>query len=706
MKYALYTLDSHHHLSAAQVTAVFKRIFEREVSEWVVTDERLQFLIKTHLYEGKTQRSRQWRDIYSTATKPEDIASRRVVEAMIQQTMSSMDKMPAVPAAATTTTATTTTTTTGTTGIAHSSRHPNSRSPYNTSAAPKTPVPAPLSKQAPIGSWDPALTDDDDDIIAVAPSPKRRRITSTIQHHPSADLSRQSRSVRTPQKRVKRPSVPKVGFLQAHGTLIQWPRDKIEKAKHDLPEVPEVEAHPPQNGLLFRYYREDTIGSELRNSRNGFVARKFEFAKVDFNQPPPLCNQLDWVDVFYHIDRSGKKIDWPSVFVSTSNSLLWTLQKALKELNKNPGSIRISVIDAYVLDRKSVYHVLPYHRRLQLKGEFTDGSWRYPGTHEFLVYKRIPGKAVIHTFDLNELLHFVQYNQDAYDPVIERILRRERLDQSGDLKSDIYKKLVDDAIPLCPTIVSGIAKLTAFAGIKSYAPISQISAFVAEIVKGWGLKLHHRSASKWSELATTYSTALFQYSAQPRVNLREEICIKRAFLEGVFWGSSKHFNPRHCPEHVQSTYRSAKKIGLEDPGKMLMDEVSAMQMALMWYEKTLQRRLPGGHRSQLLLLEEEEEEQKGSSVVSDEGFAEDEDENHENVNVNENENEDDDDDGDGDGDSDDGETFVADKFFIGRRDAGAGAGAGHVPTTTTKAPPTRAGGHDDDDRIIYMYGSD
>lgn len=470
-------------------------------------------------------------------------------------------------------------------------------------------TPTPLSRRSAVGTWNP-----DDDSENEGPTPKRRKTPFHVCASPSTPRVRSvdhrraiPTSVQTPQKQ-KRPTAPKVGFQQAHGTVIQWTPQKIAKAQEDLPEVLGAEAHPPMNGLLFRYFIDDP--KEPRNSKNGFIARKYGKAKVNFNQPPPPCNKLDWEEVFYHIDRSGKTIEWPSIFVSTSNNLLWTLQKARKELKQHPDTLRIAVIDAHSLDRKSVYHVRPYHRRLVKKGEFTDGSWRYAGTHEFLVHKKIPGRAVIHTFKVEDLLHFVQRDHDAYDPIIEQILRLDTLDLPKDLKSKIHPKLKEDSIPLSAVVAIGVAKLTAFSGIKSNSNPEHIQAFVAEIIQGWALKLKHQSPEQWSGLATSYANALFEYSYRPR-NLKEEMLVKRAFLGGVFWGSSRHFNPRHSPDHIRSTYRSAKEIGLEDPGKMAMDEVAAMQLNLMMYEKTQQRRLPGGHRTQLLLEE----------PVSDEGFA-------------------------------------------------------------------------------------
>lgn len=589
MKYALHVLDKNYELLASQRTELFKIIFDEEVSAWVVTDDRLQYLIRTQLSEGRQQRMQQWKDIYRAANKPADIASRKAIEASVLEAVSKMEQELAASA------------------DVESSTTRKTRSAKRTKVWDASqsvhPTPTPLSRRAAIGSWNPESTDEDTQNAKSAL--KRRKITSL---HVSASPSslkasrvdhRRANStlVRTPQKQ-KRLTAPKVSFQQAHGTIIQRTPEQIAKAQEDLPEVLEAEAHQPMNGLLYRYWIEDP--NDLRNSRAGIVSRKYSRARVNFNQPTPLCNKLDWEEVFYHIDRSGKGIDWPSPFISTSNNLLWTVQKALKQLEHYPDTLRISLIDTHVLERKSIFHVLPYHRNLLAKAQFTSGSWRYAGTHEFLVHRRIPGEAIIHTFKMQDLLHLVQHDQDAYDPIIERILRLDNLDVRRDLKKDIHPKLRQHNIPLSAVVAIGVAKLTAFAGIKSNSNNSDhIQAFVAEIIQGWALKLKHRTPEQWSSLATSYANALFECSHRPR-SLMEEMMIKRAFLGGVFWGSSKHFNPRHSPEHIRSTYKTAKEIGLEDPGKMTMDEVAALQMNLIMYEKTQQRHLPG-HRTQLLL---------------------------------------------------------------------------------------------------------
>ena len=622
MKYALHFVDKTQELPAMQRVELFKIIFEDEISAWVVTDERLRYLIRTQLSEGKQQRMKVWKDIYKPATKPTEVTSRKAIEARIQQAISVIRHRPAAPASSASTTrphvispaicATPTAAVnaeSSPTRIMRSTKRKVLGDPSQRADA----TPTPLSRRSAVGIWNPDMTDDDTE--NEAPHSKRRKIPLYVRASPPTPQVRRvdhrrviPTSVQTPQ-RQKRPTVPKVGYQQAHGTVIQWTPEKIAKAREDLREVLEAEAHPPLNGLLFRYWNEDP--NEPRNSTHGFISRKYGKAKVNFNQPPPQCDKLDWEEVFYHIDRSGKEIEWQSIFVSTSNNLLWTLQKALKELNNHPSTLRISVIDAHALDPRSVYHVYPYHRKLKIKGEFTKGSFRYAGTHEFVVHKRIPGRAVIHTFNVQDLLRFSQRDQDAYDPIIEQILRLDTLGLTGDLKEKIYPKLKDDAIPLSAVVAIGVAKLTAFSGIKSDSNPEHIQAFVAELIQGWALKLKHQSPEQWSSLATSYANALFEYSFRPR-NLKEEMLIKRAFLGGVFWGCSKHFNPRHSSENIKSTYRSAKEIGLEDPGKMAMDEVAAMQMNLMMFEKTQQRRLPGGgHRTQLLL----------EDLVSDEGFA-------------------------------------------------------------------------------------
>jgi hypothetical protein len=202
---------------------------------------------------------------------------------------------------------------------------------------------------------------------------------------------------------------------------------------------------------------------------------------------------------------------------------------------------------------------------------------------------------MIKTFKVAELLQLI----NRCEPV-RRTLSPHIFIKRGDLKTIILPQLRQRNVELLPDTVDGLARIAALLGITpSSSTIEQISYSVCEVVQGWALNISHQTQSEWSTLATTFATSLFQHSGQ-KPTLRDEVKVKRAFLDGISWASSACFNTSHSPVAVGRMLKRARAIGLDDPGKLLSDELAAAQMGLVLFEKRRQRRLPGLHTELLV----------------------------------------------------------------------------------------------------------
>jgi hypothetical protein len=276
---------------------------------------------------------------------------------------------------------------------------------------------------------------------------------------------------------------------RTQGTNLDLSPKKIASASQPLIPVPERLAHPPLSGLLYRYWVKNH--NEPHNSEAGFTARKFT-GKVTIAQDPPHCSALCWTDVFYHIDRSGKTAGYLSPFISVSNALWWTLRLALKERRVNGAtSARISVIDASALDQRGVYHVTPYHLELKKKYIFTEGSWFYNGFHEHICYKDIPGRAILKTFRVDDLIAMTER-----DVLISRALRLDVLSQRGFFKGVILPQLREANIELDPQLAEIIAKVAHLMGLNAFARREHLSHLITDLIQGmclYQVALHPKS---------------------------------------------------------------------------------------------------------------------------------------------------------------------------------------------------------------------
>jgi hypothetical protein len=279
----------------------------------------------------------------------------------------------------------------------------------------------------------------------------------------------------------------KISFQRLHALQpIRVLPCNAELAKQPLSPVPEVLAHPALRGLLFRYSEGNEEDPEY--SEAAFVARKYR-GKLNIHQEPPHCTNLEWQDLFYHFDPTGKYLGRGegkqggvlSPFISTSNAFWDTVNRALRE-SKRSGSAhaRISVIDTTELDRRSVYHASPFYRELRKLHQYTGNGWKDPTLHEFLCYKEIPRKAIIKTIKLQHLLLAIERG-----PAISKVLRLNVFAMRGDFKSKIVPNVLRKAnVKVDTGTVKVIAKLAHLLGLTAYTKPEHHSHVITDVVQG------------------------------------------------------------------------------------------------------------------------------------------------------------------------------------------------------------------------------
>lgn len=74
--------------------------------------------------------------------------------------------------------------------------------------------------------------------------------------------------------------------------------------------------------------------------------------------------------------------------------------------------------------------------------------------------------------------------------------------------------------------------------------------------------------------------------------------MKIAFLDGVRW-SQGDVNARHRAERMRVMLTRARRIGLDDPARILRDELDAAKLEVMMYDQKQQQLLQGvsNHRA-------------------------------------------------------------------------------------------------------------
>jgi len=153
-----------------------------------------------------------------------------------------------------------------------------------------------------------------------------------------------------------------------------------------------------------------------------------------------------------------------------------------------------------------------------------------------------------------------------------------------------------EVFALTTTSIVALARFVQLLGFNGRSAMDHIAHVVSDVLQGWGIAVARRSHAEWAKAADDFANALCT-SPQP-MSTRQSI--KLSFLDGVRW-SRGDFNTRHSAEKMRIMLRRAKAINLDNPAKILTDELDATKLNLMLYDKKQQRLLQSGSNRPNLL---------------------------------------------------------------------------------------------------------
>ncbi|EGP87685.1 uncharacterized protein MYCGRDRAFT_93083 [Zymoseptoria tritici IPO323] len=448
----------------------------------------------------------------------------------------------------------------------------------------------PLSAQAAIGHWQP-----DTPIVsrgkrsrrdsAAAPHPKRQQLNEmvlaqgTILHHrqPSRQGASKSTSTRkastssslarTPTKIVgkKKTQVPKSPRTRRDGTIIRIPDQ--EEINVEVAPVAQNLAQPDLPDLLFRWWKKDPECD--RDSENGFWSRKHHNSNAIPLTPPKACS-IDATDILNHMDRKMKE----TPFISTTDRLLWMVQRIIKGIQAGQENMYLSVISVKELDPRAVFHARAFHDAVRPTRGFSNGAQNYRGCSEWLVWRDIPKRAIIRTFEATELIDMIDSN-----PGIASALRLEVLRGRECLNTKKVPLLRRQNIALSADTIPAIANVAIFLGLNAHSAMEHITHIVRDIVEGWGLTLKKQTEQDWQHLAGVFEEELCRHSPSP-ITLRTRVCVQTAFLSGVAAGTGK-VNYRFKPDLLPQQQERAALLGLASPAAVIAHSLDGAKLTVL-----------------------------------------------------------------------------------------------------------------------------
>lgn len=203
---------------------------------------------------------------------------------------------------------------------------------------------------------------------------------------------------------------------------------------------------------------------------------------------------------------------------------------------------------------------------------------------EFLVYHKIPRSTILNTFTVRELLRLT-----ATDSSIAAMLR---LDILGSRMHSYHKTVRPDLekqnFQLNEDTVVTLARFARFLHLGMNSPAEHLMHLVSDVIQGWGVKVKYHAPEQWLSAANVFATSLGQAPA----SMKQYQQMKIAFLDGVRW-SQGEFNTRHSDEKMRIMLGRAIKIGLQDPAKLICEELDGAKLNVMLYDKKQQKVLEG-----------------------------------------------------------------------------------------------------------------
>lgn len=184
------------------------------------------------------------------------------------------------------------------------------------------------------------------------------------------------------------------------------------------------------------------------------------------------------------------------------------------------------------------------------------------------------------------------------------LLRLQHLSKSMVAMTTLTQTLKAHGLGLDQGTVTAIAAIVRFFNFTCDAVPEHIMHLVSDLVQGWSIVVSYQSPEQWSSMSNVFASAMV--TAVTPSWIKDLQKMKSAFLDGVRW-SQGDVNARHKAEKMQTMLTRARRIGLDDPAKILRNELDAAKLGVIMYDQRQKRLLQGG-ASQAVLMDEDDED--------------------------------------------------------------------------------------------------
>ena len=210
------------------------------------------------------------------------------------------------------------------------------------------------------------------------------------------------------------------------------------------------------------------------------------------------------------------------------------------------------------------------------------GAHYYHGSHELMVYNKIPASAIIQTFSMANVIDLAQRDQ-----AIGSVVRLDVLSLKGDYRAKLRPLLKKDSPRLTPAVITSIARVCRALGLSKQSRIEHISHIIEDFLYGWAYSHDRKDPEEWQAFASVFAQVFCRRSV-PAANTQDVQKVKLAFLEGVKW-SMGTYNTRHSAKSIANMQRKAIAVGLECPAKLISNELDAAKLQLWTYQRQQER---------------------------------------------------------------------------------------------------------------------
>jgi hypothetical protein len=322
------------------------------------------------------------------------------------------------------------------------------------------------------------------------------------------------------------------------GQRLTTPTPREQQSQANLP----VQTEPlPQfrPTSLFRAYNSDSAGT---NGPSGFQAGHFP-ARIPIPEPILLPDYGLLNDIYHHIYHYHHG----SSVISTTNSLVWAVHKAINMKNEVPSYIAFLNHDSMESYTKS-YHAEEVIKllRKEFKTRIPNKYAGYRGTAEWLIWGQIEQQSVVNNVAISKLEDLAKRSVYA-----STILRLHILRDSTTLGKarDVFLK---HRVQLSATAL-GLVNILLCMDITPSSTKEQVEAMVFVVVQGWALELPHGPEDTNAIIDDTFEAWFCMGSNGLDLDIDEEQKnrLRAAFHEGIETGAA-NINPTLSPRAPRS----------------------------------------------------------------------------------------------------------------------------------------------------------